>query len=120
LNAAIRRALEQGDVIDITTIGRTSGLPRRVEIRFHNVDGAIYITGSPGKRDWYANLVAHPACTFHLKRGITADLTAQARPITDASERRRVMEALLRQIGHPEQLEQRLQRSPLVAVSFAE
>lgn len=40
----IKQALERDRVIDITTIGRQSGEPRRIEIWFLNVDGHIYIT----------------------------------------------------------------------------
>ncbi len=74
--------------IDITTIGRSSGLPRRIETWFYRVDDQIYLTGSPGRRDWYANLLANPDFTFHLKQSIVADLPARATPITDPEERR--------------------------------
>src|SRR6476619_4847515 len=83
MDEQIRTALETDRAIDITTIGRRSGQPRRIEMAFHNLDGQIYITGTPGKRDWYANLVANPDFTFHLKRSATADLPAHATPITD-------------------------------------
>src|SRR5206468_8831246 len=52
LDERIRAALETDRAIDITTIGRKSGQPRRIEMAFHNLDGQIYITGTPGKRDW--------------------------------------------------------------------
>src|SRR4051812_46118429 len=82
-----KQALANDRVIDITTIGSRSGQPRRKEMWFHNIDGRIYITGTPGKRDWYANMVANPSFTFHLKESATADLAARARPITDPDER---------------------------------
>ena len=66
MNDAIRKALENDLVIDITTTGKTTGTPRRKEIWFHNVDGQLYITGLPGRRDWYANLAANPQFIFHL------------------------------------------------------
>jgi hypothetical protein len=28
----------------------------------------LYIPGTPGRRGWYVNLLAHPECTFHLKQ----------------------------------------------------
>ena len=62
-----RQALTRDRTIDITTTGRTSGRPHRIEMAFQNLDGVIYIAGTPGKRDWYANLLANPAFTFHLK-----------------------------------------------------
>jgi hypothetical protein len=78
----IQEALQTDRTIDITTTGRNSGQSRRIEIWFHNVDGAIYITGTPGTRDWYANLVTDPSFFFHLKESTQADLAARATPIT--------------------------------------
>jgi len=116
----IKQALANDRVIDITTIGRQSGQPRRLEMWFHNIDGRIYITGMPGKRDWYANLVANPAFTFHLKESTTADLRAQARPITDLDERALVLTPLLERLERSANLAEWMSNSPLVAVSFDE
>ena len=85
----VRRALERGHRIDITTTGRRSGEARRIELVFHNIDGRIYISGRPGwPRSWIANLRADPHMTLHLKHGLTADLPATARVITDRVEHR--------------------------------
>jgi deazaflavin-dependent oxidoreductase (nitroreductase family) len=91
---AIRRALARGHRIDITTTGRRTGLPRRIEIVFHNIDGRIYISGIPSrrKRAWIHNLEADPRMTFHLKAPTAhADLPATARVITSETERRDVL-----------------------------
>ncbi len=115
----VRRALEKDRTIDITTMGRKSGQPRRIEIWFHNLNGRIYITGSPGVRSWYANLVANPEFTFHLKGSAKADLPASARPITDSAERRDVLSQILRKIGRDAgNLNEWLERSPLVEVEL--
>jgi deazaflavin-dependent oxidoreductase (nitroreductase family) len=115
----VRAALARDRTIDITTIGRRSGQPRRIEIAYFNLDGQIYISGTPGKRGWYANLLAHPEFTFHLKRSVTADLPARAIPVTDETARRAVLERILRRIGRPaDQLNAWLAGSPLVAVEF--
>jgi hypothetical protein len=82
------------------------------------VDGRIYITGTPGKRDWYANLLADPAFTFHLKEGMTADLPARATPITDEAARRAVFIPILAKLGHSADLEAWVAGSPLVEVAF--
>src|ERR1700690_3757936 len=66
--------------IDITTTGRRSGLPRRIEIVFYRLGDDIYLSGIPGPttRDWLANLAAHPTFTFHLKHNVVADVPATA------------------------------------------
>lgn len=116
-----RRALASDRVIDITTTGRVSGQPRRIEMWFHNLDGQIYITGLPGPRDWYANMEAEPRFIFHLKESATADLPARARPIVDPEERRPILERILTNLGRPAStLEAWLEQSPLVAVDFEE
>nr|MBA2453217.1 nitroreductase family deazaflavin-dependent oxidoreductase [Chloroflexia bacterium] len=43
MNEQVRQALAKDRIIDITTTGRTSGRPSRVEMWFHNLDGEIYI-----------------------------------------------------------------------------
>ena len=58
MNADVSRALEQDRVIDITTTGRKTGQLRRIEIWVHNVEGRLFITGTPGRRHWFANLVS--------------------------------------------------------------
>ncbi len=116
-----RQALARDRTIDITTIGRVSGQPRRIEMAFNNLDGEIYITGTPGKRDWYANMVANPSFTFHLKESAQADLAAQARPVTDAEERRTVLTRILANVGRPaSDLPAWEANSPLVEVTFDE
>src|SRR5688572_30184437 len=113
----VARALERGEVMDITTIGRRSGQPRRIELVYHNVDGRILISGKPGfPRSWIANLRANPRFTFHLKHGVRADLPATARVITDQAER----EQLLRPIaeGWRINLAVMVASAPLVEVTF--
>ena len=111
-------ALEQDRTIDITTTGCKTGLPRRKEIWFHNLGGRIYITGTPGRRDWYANMVAHPEFTFHLKDTVRADIPARARPIRDQVERRRVLAEILKRLGREGELETWVKESPLVEVKL--
>lgn len=92
----IRHALDHDRVVDITTIGRSTGSPRRIEIWFFRARGRIYLTGAPGPaRSWYRNLVAHPAFTFHLKQSTRADLDATAHPIVDRESRKEILRELL-------------------------
>lgn len=91
----IRQAVEKDLVIDITTTGRKTGQPRRVEIWRYLVDGEIYLSGSPGKRDWYANIVANPQFIYHLKRSMQADIPATGTPVTDPAARRQIMQQII-------------------------
>ena len=118
-NDAIDAALSRGHTIDITTTGRRSGRPRRLEIVFHNIGGRIYISGTPArnKRDWLLNLEANPDFTFHLKGRLKADLPAIARVITDETERREVLPDVARNWGRND-LEQMVRYSPLIEVTF--
>jgi deazaflavin-dependent oxidoreductase (nitroreductase family) len=112
--------------IDITTLGARTGIPRRVEVWLHRVDGRWYLTGMPRPRSWYANLRANPAFIVHLKHGVTADLPATAAPV-DAPTRRRVITAVLdlqsrpdvaARVSRRQDLHDWLARSPLVEIVF--
>ena len=118
MDGPVKQALERDRTIDITTRGRKTGQPRRKEIWFHNVEGHLYITGTPGRRDWYANLLAHPQFTFHLKQSVRADLPARATPILDKARRRAIIAAIHQKLGGNRDLEAWAEGSPLVAVEL--
>ena len=86
-------ALDRAVTVDITTTGRRSGLPRRIEIWMVKVDGNYLITGTPGARDWYANLQADPGLILHLKDDVVMDLPAEAVSILDPEERQMILTA---------------------------
>ena len=120
MDESIRRALAKSGVIDITTTGRRSGEPRRIEIAYHVIDGRIYISGMPRadrQRAWLTNLDAEPRFTFHLKGGVTADLPARARVITDEAERRTILEGVARAWNRTD-LDVMVAHSPLVEVTI--
>ena len=113
--------------IDITTTGRKTGLPRRIEIWFHRLGESWYLSTLPGQPHWAANLVANPRFTVHLKHGLTRDLPATAAPITDPTERRRVFTAIVddmnqahnpARIRQPTHLEDWMSGSPLLEIRF--
>lgn len=83
-------SLASQQTIDLTTTGRRSGLPRRIEIWWFRVDGRFIITGTPGQRDWLANIRADPRVIIHVDGH---DLTARAELIDDPEFRRRVFTA---------------------------
>ena len=119
MDDTIRRALSHGHVIDITTTGRLTGRPRRIEIVFHVFDGRIYISGMPRAdrvRAWLRNLEADPRLTVHLKAIAQADLAATARIITEPAERREILEKVARVWRRdPEEM---IAHSPLIEVTI--
>jgi deazaflavin-dependent oxidoreductase (nitroreductase family) len=122
MDDAIRKALSRGHTIDITTRGRRTGQPRRIEIVFHNFGGRLFISGMPSlrKRAWLANLEADPNFTFHLKDpAAPADLPATARVITDEAERRAIMAQVAGVWGRRD-VDTMVAFSPLVEVSLAD
>jgi len=134
----IRRALAIGPsssledrTIDITTTGRRSGKPRRIEIVFYRIEESFYLSGipAPSRRDWLANLSAEPHFTFHLKHGVVADLPAVATVITDEAERRRLLAPLVDQFNQRRDddsewpradLDEWVRDSPLARIDFVE
>jgi deazaflavin-dependent oxidoreductase (nitroreductase family) len=113
-----QQALARDRTIDITTRGRKTGQLRRTKIWFHNIDGQVYITGTPGRRDWYANLMAHPEFTFHLKQTVKVDLPARATPILNTARRRAIITSIHQKLGGSRDLDAWVNGSPLVAVEF--
>ena len=123
MNDQIEAALAHGQTIDITTTGRRTGEPSRIEIVFHNIDGHLIITGSPRadrKRAWIWNLEADPALTFHLKRGVHADLPATARVITDPAERLAVAEWVVANAWPQQDVAKMTANSPMIEVTIKE
>ena len=119
MDDAIRAALAAGQVIDITTTGRRTGEPRRIEIVYHVIDGRLFISGSPrpGRtRAWIHNLESDPRLTFHLKGAVRADLPATARVITAEEERRAVMPHIARNWGRTD-VDTMVSYSPLIEVT---
>ena len=118
LDPKISQALSRGGLIDITTTGRQTGKPRRIEIVFHNIDGRIFISGMPNfPRGWLANLKSDPHFTFHLKRQLSADLPATARIIKDEAERRKILGPIAKTWKRND-LDVMVRTSPLIEVTL--
>ena len=77
LSEATRAALNNSQVIDLTTTGRRTSHLRRIEIFLHNDHGQLFITGMPRAdrtRDWIYNIEADPGVVIHLKQSVVADM----------------------------------------------
>jgi len=110
-----RRALDRQLTVEITTIGRRTGRPRRIETWRYRAGGRYWLTGSPGSRDWYANLVAHPEFTLHLEN---LELQVRGRVVTDRTERVRVLGEIVPGLDWAGSLESWIEGSPLVEVEM--
>lgn len=120
MDEAVRQALQLDTLIDITTTGRRTGQPRRVQMWFHYQDGRILLTGRPVAHGWYANVTADTRFTWHFKESLISDIPARAKPITDERERRAIFETMKRREERLSQgdVDEWTRRSPLVEVEL--
>ena len=115
----IRAALNRSQVIDLTTTGRKTGQPRRIEIFLHYDLGQLFISGMPRAdrtRDWIYNIGADPHVVVHLKQSLVADVPASARVVDDPDERRPLIQAAARRWRRTD-IENMLRHSPLIVLS---
>lgn len=119
MTEVVRRELADDPTIDITTTGRRSGLPRRIEIWMMLIDHRFFITGTPGRRDWLANMRADPRFVVHLKRRAGVDLPASASEVRDEATRRLVIEHLRSSWYRGQSpVDDLVARAPMVEVTF--
>lgn len=119
MDQEVRAALARNGIIDLTTTGRRSGEPRRIEIYLHSIDGRLIISGKPfpGRtRAWLRNVAADPRVTVHLKKGVVAEIPGTARVVTEAAERRELLALVARNWGRTD-LEAMVADSPLIEVT---
>jgi len=114
----LHAALHRNQVIDLTTTGRRTGQPRRIEIVLLHHEGTVFISGKPvtfRTRDWLRNVEAEPHVTVHLKQEVVADVPATARVVTDPLERRPLLEAAAR-VWSGGDLALMMEHSPLIVL----
>lgn len=119
MDDTLRSALAKDQLVDVTTTRRNSGKPHRFETWLHSLDNQLYLTGRPGPRDWYANMLVQPQITLHLKQGLQVDLRATTIPITAEPERRALLTAILQGGDYWDKLEAWVTESPLVRVELS-
>jgi deazaflavin-dependent oxidoreductase (nitroreductase family) len=122
MEPGVRRSLAHSQVIDMTTTGRRTGQPRRIEIVLHAIDGRLFISGMPSRRTraWIHNLSTDPHLTIHLKTGRQADVPATARIIADPAERRAIFDWIIRHAWRNQDLDVMTAASPLIEVTVDE
>ena len=85
------------DVCYLTTTGRRTGRPHRIEIWFGVAEGIMYlISGNGPGADWFMNLRADPEVRIEVADEMRL---ATARVVTDAVERRLVGEIMREKHG---------------------
>ena len=78
------RPLGDLDYCYLTTTGRHTGTPHRIEIWFALGDGAVYILSGGGDRsDWVRNLMISPEVVLEIG---DVKRTTRARVVTDPAE----------------------------------
>lgn len=115
----VRAALNQSQVIDLTTNGRKTGQLRRIEIFLHYDDGQLFISGMPRAdrtRDWIYNIGADPHVVVPLKQSVVADVPATARVVDDPDERRPLIKMAARRWRRTD-IEDMLRHSPLIVLT---
>jgi hypothetical protein len=103
MDSALRAAIEERPVVNISTHGCKSGAPRRIEIRIRHADARIS-QRSPGQALLYANLRANPQLTLDRAREATDHDTAEQREV-------------LSRIASPNDLDAWIEGSPLVQLT---
>lgn len=75
----------------LTTTGRRSGRPHRIEIWFLEYDGAVYLFSGGGDRsDWVRNLRRHPDVSLELPGRPARSYSARVLDKPDDDLRRRM------------------------------
>jgi len=85
-------SLDDLDVIDLTTVGRSSGRPHTIEIWFAHRAPTIYVLSGGGDRsDWVRNLLRTPEVAVSAG---TRRYAGVARLVTDPDEERLARDAV--------------------------
>jgi len=110
------RQLIRTRTVDLTTIGRRSGRPSRVEIWWFHFEGRFVITGTPGRRDWLANIRSNPAVIVHAAGN---DHPGTAAEVDDRTWRRRFFAQPESEVGWyrtQSELERLVSESPMIQI----
>ena len=102
--------------IELTTTGRQTGQPRRMEIWWFYIGGRFFITGPPGTRDWFANVNSNPDVIIHVGG---RNLPASAYPVKDLETRSMVFDSKeTRWYASTAQRQRLIDDGPMVEIKF--
>ena len=102
----------------LTTIGRRTGRPHRIEIWFAAQDGRLYLlSGGREQADWVRNLQANPRVTVEL--GDETHAGAARVPRAGTAEDQRARELLVGKYGEAEDLDEWGRTALPVVIAFS-
>jgi deazaflavin-dependent oxidoreductase (nitroreductase family) len=108
--------------IDLTTIGRRSGRPATVEIWWFHFDDRFIVTGTPGRRDWYANVLSNPTVVVHARTDRSQTMTKYqgvAAVVGDETFRRRFFaDRATHWYSTQSELEALVKSAPMIQIDF--
>ncbi len=102
----------------MTTIGRKSGRPSRIEIWWFHFEGRFIVTGTPGPRHWMANVSVDPTVVVHADGH---DHTGTAEIVDDRDFRQRFFAHRDPEIdwySTQAELETLVEFAPMIAIRF--
>ena len=112
------RTLADTRTIDLTTFGRRSGRPSRIEIWWFHFDHSFIVTGTPGPRHWLANVRADPRVIIHVE---DADHEARAVEVYDVERRRRFFSQTQEEVAwyrSQAELDRLVAEAPMIEIRF--
>ena len=102
--------------VDLATTGRTSGKARAVEIWWFHFEGRFIVTGTPGRRDWLANVSADPQVAIRTRFG---EFPGTALLIDDPDFRHRFFtDPATRWYASQEELRNLVETAPMIAIDL--
>jgi deazaflavin-dependent oxidoreductase (nitroreductase family) len=102
----------------LTTAGRRTGRPHRIEIWFAVEDGAIYLlSGGRDRADWVRNLQANPSVTVELGGETHVGASRVLQP--DTAEDQRARELLVAKYRRGDELGEWSRTSLPIVIAFA-
>lgn len=107
----------QDSFMYLTTTGRASGNPHRIEIWFGNAEDRVYLmSGGGDKSDWVKNLIVDPYVTVEFGREEHAGVAHVVSP--DSDEDTFVRDLLVNKYGKDRDLSDWRARSLPIVITF--
>ncbi len=111
-------ALATTEFCYLTTRGRRSGEPHRIEIWFVAHDDGAYLLSDSDQSDWYRNLVAEPSVTLEIAGQSRQTRAAPVDPADPASAPVRATMVAKYQAGYGEDLARWSETAWLVRIDW--